>query len=363
MKIQLGNNLKVFLTTNLNTSGTVLSSGFTTSNTKEIAIVSGSLSASQNKNYEYIEKSSLLDSVQQLESRVKASLDTGSIGFNTTFNTSSKGPFDAWLWNALVNQANYPAAVWNITSTSHTMDLVRTENTTYSIGILVFSDNLVYVFDDVKIGSLSLSLDISALLISSWSCNFKTYRVLDNVTLETVLAENKYVLSNGLTGAAEKIVLESYTWGIGKLLKVNVGKQSEEYTGTLASLGIELNIANNQAYIPNNSIDRQKLSQNYVNAGTFALDGSIRTYTRSSGSYSHDLIKEIGLYRDDPYYVNTYNILLEVMSGDTTKLCDIQLKSCNLQATTEFSTTLTDTINFKVVEGPEAQDCFIKFYT
>jgi hypothetical protein len=172
-------------------------------------------------------------------------------------------------------------------------------------------------------------------------------------------SSNNVVLTNG-TATFENKQNGSITENS---LKVNVGKQNEEYTGTLASLGIELNIANNQAYIPNNSIDRQKLSQNYVNAGTFALDGSIRTYTRSSGSYSHDLIKEIGLYRDDPYYVNTYNILLEVMSGETAKVCDIQLKSCNLQATTEFSTTLTDTINFKVVEGQEAQDCFIKFYT
>jgi hypothetical protein len=363
MKIQLGNNLKIFLTTNLSTSGTILSSGFTTANTKEIFIVSGSFSASQNKSYEYIDSNSLIDSVQKLESRAKTNLDSGNIAFSTTFNTSSRGPFDAWLWNALVNQANYPAAVWNIAATSHTMDLVRTSDSTYSLGILVFSDTLVYAFDDVKVGSLGLSLDMLSLLTSTWSCNFKTYRVLDSVVLNTIPAENKYELSNGLAGTAEKIVPENYTWASGKLLKVNVGKQNEEYSGTLASLGIELNISNNQTYIPDNSIDRQKLSQNYVNAGTFVIEGSIRTYTRGVGSYSYGLVKEISSYRDDPYYVNTHNILLEVMSSETTKVCEIQLKSCDLQAATEFSTTLTDTINFKVVEGQETQDCFIKFYT
>jgi len=363
MKIQLGNNLKVFLTTNLDSTGKVLTTGFTVNNTRQISIVTGSLSASQEKSYQYLDSSNLMDPSRNLEVVANSTLELGSLNLSTTFNTSAEGPFDAWLWNALVNDSNYPAGKWTIGST-HTLGLVRNATRTYPLGVVIVSEDLVYLFDAVRISGLGLSFDLDSVLVSNWTCGYESYTCLDTVVFTEVLQDRKYTLQGGLTGALHMLDHSKYLWGNSKLVKVYVSKQSEAFSeNTLASIGIELNIANTQSYIEDSGFNRTKLAQIYSNAGSYTLSGTVNMYTRSGGSYSHELVKEIVSYKSDPFYKNTYNILLELMSSDTTKLCDIQLKSCNLQATTEFSTTLTDTINFKVIEGPEAQDCFIKFYT
>jgi hypothetical protein len=361
MSIQLGNNLKVFLTTNLSVEGKVLTSGFTEDNTTEIFIVSGSLSASQTKSYQYVDNHGILDSTKKLESIAKADLSTGSLNFSTSINSSSSGPFDKLLWNSLVSEATYPAGVWNIEATSETLQLARTFSTTKRLGVIVFSDDIVHVFDAVRIGSVSTFFDILDMLVNNWSCNFETSNVL---TASCVAQPTRYALSGALTGFAQKLNVSNYNWAAGKLIKVGIGKQFEPISGYLASTALNLTVSNNQTYIEDNSIDRETLSQRYVDAGSMSIDGDVSFYTRSPGNYSHQLVQEINSYKNDPTYLGTYTILIEVMSTSTKKLCDIQLKSCNLlQATNDFSTVLSDKIDFKIVEGLEAQNCFIKFYT
>jgi hypothetical protein len=363
MKVQLGKNLKIFLTTNLSPQGKVLDTGFNSNNTEEIFVVSNSISASQTKDYEYVDNYNLLTSEVTLESLAKANLSVGSLNFSTTFNSSAQGPFDITLWNALSNQANYPAGIWQIAPTSQTMSLVRTANVTNAVGVIIFTDNLAYVFDAVRVNSLSMSFQLDSVLVNNWECSFDTFRVLQGALISYIYSQNIYQLTGELTGSILKNSAENYNWAGGKMLKVSVGKQFNSYSTSLASLGLNISIKNNQTYITDNSIDRQKLSQNYVEAGSFTAEGDITVYTRGPGSDSYELIRELSLYRDDPYYTGTHNILLEVMSTASTKICEIQLKSCVLQTSTEFSNTLTDRIDFKVVQGEEAQDCFIKFYT
>ena len=361
MRIQLGNNLRVFLTSNLSVEGKVLTSGFTKDNTSEIFIVSGSLSAQQTKAYQAIDNHGVLDSTKKLESMAKADLSTGSLNFSTSLNSSKTGPFDRLLWNALVNDASYPAGVWNIATDSQTMQLARTTSTTRNFGLLVFSDNIVHVFDAVRVNSVSTFFDISQILTNDWSCSFETSTVLTGAC--TAQADS-YQLSGALQGSAEKLDLSKYSWAVGKLIKVGVGKQFEEIAGYLAATSLNLTVLNAQTYIEDNSIDRETLSQKYVDAGSSSIIGDVSFYTRSQGSYSHELVQEINSYKDDPTYLGTYNILVEVMSTSSKKLCDIQLSSCNLlQATNDFSTVLSDKIDYKVVDGLQTQNCFIKFYT
>ena len=362
MRVQLGNNLKVFLTTNINSQGKVQTSGFTADNTQEIFLVTESLSVQQIKSLQYIDNHSFLDSTKKLETVAKPDLDIGSISFSTMFNSSNSGAFDKLLWNALTNNSSYPGNIWTITDTFESMKLIRNTNATTQIGILIFTDELVYVFDAVRVESLNLSFDITSLLVNNWSCKFETEKIL-NANCQSFNSE-LYELSGELTGFLKKSSIQDYTWATAKLAKISVKPASETISGLLASTSFNISIANNQSYIQNNSMSRQKLSQRYVDAGSMSVTGDLTFYTRGPGSYSNELVQEVDKYRDDPYYLKTYDITVEILSTNSTKLCDIQLNSCNLlQVTSEFSNVLSDKLDFKVVDESQAQNCFIKFYT
>jgi hypothetical protein len=359
MSVQLGRNLKIFITSNLSSNGLVMTTGFTPSNTQEIFIVSDTLDFNQNKSYEYISASGLMDTTSQLDIRAKPTLDTGNISFSTTLNTSDTGPFDARLWNATVNSLRYPLTMWTNTTESHTLKLSRQQNSTVSFGILIFVDNLVYVFDTVRVQSLNLSFGVDSVLVNNWSCIFEKHSCLE-AAITTI--GTTHTFSGSLSGTCVAANTQSYSWAGGKLAKITTGITNNPETTPIASTEFNLSIANAQNYIVNNEIDRTQLSMFYSDAGPATIEGSFSGYSRKQGS-SFTLVQQLRSHLSDPYNNRTYDILLEVLSSSSTKICDILLKNCSLESSTKVSTVLTDTFNFKVISGTEAQNCFIKFYT
>ena len=359
MSVQLGRNLKIFVTSNLSSNGSVLLSGFTAENTQEIFIIRDSLEFSQLKSYEYINTSAQIDAVSQIETRARPTLDTGSLIFSTTLNTSATGPFDARLWNATVNSLRYPLTMWTNTTESHTLKLSRQEKSTIPLGILIFVDDLVYVFDAVRIQALGIGFAVDSVLANTWTCAFEKHSCL-SASISTT--GNTYTFSGSLTGTCAVQNLQSYTWAGGKLAKVTVGLTNNPETTPIASTEFNLSITNAQNYILNNGIDRTELSRFYTDAGPAVLEGTFSGYSRKQGS-SFNLVQQLRSDLSDPYNIKTYDVLLEVLSSSNTKVCDILLKHCSLEGTTVAGTVLTENFNFKVIDGLEAQNCFVKFYT
>lgn len=360
MSIQLSRNLKVFLTTNLSSVGAVLDTGFTAQNTQQIIIVEDSFDFSQEKSYDYINTHNQIDPVSQLEIRGRPSLDVGSLAFATTLSTSSTGPLDSRMWNATVNELRYPLGAWTLASDSHTLSLTRQTQTTVSLGIIAFVDGVAYIFDSVRVNDVSLALTQEEVTTNNWNCLFEKYRV---VPATYTVSGNAFTFAGGLTGTAVAEIHTNYTWAAGKLARVTVSKPNGLDPVQLAAIEINLAVQNSQSYIEDLGIDRTSLSVNYTDAGPAILEGSIVAYSRGPNSASYTLVQEIRSHMSDPYSTVLYDVKLEIFSDAQSKLCDIQLYNCSLQSTTAASDTLVDTFNFKVVDGVEAQNCFIKFYT
>lgn len=360
MSIQLGRNLKIFLTTNLSSAGAVLATGFTPENTRELILVADSLDFSQSKSYEYINAHNQIDPNSQLEIRARPSLELGSLNFRTALNTSNSGPFDARLWNALVNELRYPLGAWTLAQDFHTLRLVRQTQKTVAFGMVVLADGVAYLFDGVRVNSVALELGQDSVASSNWTCVFDKYRVLPAAYTQS---SGIATFSGGLTGTATLENHANYTWAGGKLARVTFAKQGGLDPVDVASLDLSLSVSNTQNYIPNLGIDRTELDQYYTDAGAALLEGTLTAYSRGQGTPSYNLLQELRSHASDPYSTALYDVQIQLFTGTQSKLCDIQLYNTSLLSTTSAGNVLTDNFSFKVVDGVQAQNCFIKFYT
>lgn len=360
MSVQLGINAKVFLTTNLSSTGAVLDSGFTSDNTTEITIVRDSLSFSQTKQFSYINNHTAIDTTSYLETRANPTKSLGSLSFVTSLNSSSTGPFDAILWNALVNNMRYPLSVWTIGEANHTMKIIRQVSGTIAIGIIIQVDDVAYIFDSVRVDNLSLGLEIDQISTATWTCSFTSYRVVPATYTQS---GNTYTLSGTLSGTAKVLDQSVYSWGSNRLSRISIAKAGGLDPVSLAGLELGLSVANNHTYLEDLGIDRTSLSNIYTDAGAASLAGRVRVYSRGVGNSTYTFTQELRNQLSDPYSTQIYELTIEIFSNTQSKLCDIQLYSCSLETITETNTEFTDIYNYKVVEGLEAKNCFIKFYT
>ena len=364
MSIQFGNNIKVFITEHLDAEGAVILSGLTPLNTKQLIIEKDTLSVSQAKSYEYINSYSDIDSTNVIDKAVSSSLDTGTLGFRVGFNTSSTGPLDTLLWNGLVSFSSYPGDHWNLSNSAYKeLNILRNTSSIIDFGIIICSDDLTYVFNSMRVSSAAVSVDMNTLLGTDWSCSFTSYELITDLTV-TLSNNGLYNLTRGTpVGTIAKANPDNYSWASGRLSKLLVRKLDTIESNSLALTSASIQLSNNITYIEDKWMDRSTLSNNFVDAGSYSIDGTLNFYTRSAGSYANTLVKEILATLNNPTSFSKYTFTLEIYGSGSTKLCDIQLSPCLVSAATDFSNILTNSITFKVVDGAQLDNCFIKFYT
>lgn len=356
MSIQLGNNIRIFVTYNTNAAGVVQSTGFTAENTKQLVVQQGTLSAQQSVSNNYL-PDTFIDSTNTLESLGVASLDVGTIGFKTLLNSIV---FDKVLWNGLVSEASYPSNLWSITSEYKALKPIRDTKKVNVFGIVIFSDSLTYVLDACRVSSCSLDLSMDQLVSVDWACSIEHLRLLNNCVLQE--SNSTFIVSGGLIGVLAKLS-DNYRVAASNLVKVGVSKAGgNSVLGYIASTGLSVNFTNSLNYIENNWIDRTTISKIFVDAGTFTADGTLSFYARNSSSYSNVLTSEILSATDNASVNPLYKLSIEVLA-DGTKLCDIVLDSCNLSVNQDFGTVISNTLSFKVVKSNFDTNCSIKFYT
>lgn len=361
MGLQFGNSVKVFVTTNLDVDTSVNLSGFTPANTKQILIKADSLSVDQVKEYSYIDNSNILDNFASLETISKTNLPVGSMGFSTYLNSSDRGPFDIRLWNGLINTASYPSNKWTIDSISITGKFVRTDNSIKAIGILIISDNLIYVFHGVRVAGADISFDLSDLVSTSWKLNFEKFTVLSSSSVTKL--GNVYNLSGQLSGSAEAIIEANYTYAPAKMLLAQVYDSADEsIEGSLALTGLNLSLNNSLVYIENTSIDRTNIQSRFVYAGPMTVTGDMSFYTRNSGSFANTLINSITTNSTSETN-NIYSFNIDIPYAKDQKLCEINIVYCTTNIKNAFTGILTSTISFKLLNSQYVDNCFIKFYT
>jgi hypothetical protein len=361
MKVYLSNDLKIFITSNLDINNNVNVTGFTSANTQELIVQSGSLNIDVEKTYEYVEGSQLIASDRMLESFAKSNVSIGALSLSTYLNSSSTGPFDARLWNALSNESSYPGSKWTLGSTDVSMKLIRDTTALDAFGIIVISNDTAYVLNATRLESCSVNYNISDLVSCSWSAKFQELVVLKNISFTE--SDSQYSFTSGLIGSAKKVVLSDYTFSPAKVMLVNVMNVDGVSLGNLAATELSVNISNSLNYLEDMHIDKEKLGYTFTGAGTFSISGSLSFYARSAGSYSSTLVQELTDTNNNPYLNKVYGLSIQLPYTQNKKLSDIVLGYCNVSVKTGFSDVLTNTLNFKVANSNYNNNCFIKFYT
>lgn len=347
MKLQLGNFLKVFITTNVDDSGSVLLSGFTAENTSELPIITGSLSASQEKTFEYTDSTQFLNSDTSLEKFVNSNLTLGNLSFSTYLNSSADAPFDVDLWNALTFQNDYPNTDWTITPDFATLPLNRTAIVPKKLGIFVVTEGLTYVFDGVALTGAGIQFDISNLAQTTWTLNFLSSRILDGTQVTRSLSG--YDLSGTLTGTSTRVDVGNYILSSARTMLVSVYSTDGYKLGSLAVRGLDLNIVSQANYISDLALDRTSLGYKFSGFGKFAVEGSLSFYVRGSGSYADTLVRELLADLQVAGLDRKYTLLVELPVVGNVRLCDLKLDNCALSVGTEYSDVLVNTLNFKSI--------------
>jgi hypothetical protein len=363
MQVQFAQDLKVFITRNIDiVDGTIIRTGLTKANTKQLLILSNSLSIAQEKKYSYVDNSTGLDSQIKLDTVAGSSVELGTLSFTTLINSSREGPFDVQLWNGLIAEPNYPNNLWTISSDFRSINPIRTADSVNKMGVIVVLKGVTYLIHDVRVLDASIEFDISGFAQTTWTLNYTSYTMLSSSTLTELSTE--FILTNGLSGTAEKLDQTKYIFSSGKFLLVKFQDINNNTTlGTLATTTASLYIKNTLSYIEDTRLDSPVLSQLFSGSGGQLVEGSLAAYSRNTGSFSHTLISSLNSQVYEPQTARNYGILLTLMNSPTKKLLEVNLSPCVVTHSTEFSTAITDTFNYKLVQGLSNTDCYIKFYT
>lgn len=362
MTIQFNNEIKIFLTTNVDEYGNVLTYGFNTSNTREIVPIAGSFNLEQSRGYEYISRSNQYNTTSHLSVPTQAGLDLGTLTFSTTFSSSEAGPADAWLWNYLTANTVHPSPAWTYTAEAATLNTLRSSSSIAAFGIIIELSNTTYLVNNARVGSASISLDAEGLIATAWTLNFSNYSVLDT-NLGLVPISTQYQITRGLSGNATRHLPDQYWYTTGKFLRTTIFDSNGVAQGTLAALGAELSITNSLQYLDNNGIDSLTFAKWFAGAGEQDVSGSLSIYTRGSGSYAYTLLDGLRKIQNDPYTYSRYGLRLELMRNSTDVLAEIMITPVTLVHSTSFDSVLSTTLDYKLVGlGPDVT-CAIKFYT
>lgn len=364
MSLQFNNNLKLFITTNLDLDGNINTTGFNADNTKQLVPTKGSFRMEQSRSYSYVDNSNLIDTTTSLNATAKASLSLGSVGFSTLLNSSPLGPSDLWLWNYLVSEEDYPNSRWSSSPGAQTFNLARTSNNLASFGLIAVSGTTTYLLSGVRVSSVNLSINTSELISVEWSLNFTGIMVLnDSVSLNQTKI-NEYSFTGGLIGTAEKLILDIYKYSVGKFIRTTLLSPAGVSLGSLATISGNMSVTNSLSYADSEGMEVSQFTKLFAGAGEEAVTGSLSFYTRSTSGTLRTLIEELAKIQSDPYTYSSYGLKLEFMGfNSSSTLIEITLIPCNITYSTSFDSAITNTINYKLVYSSLNNIYSIKFYT
>lgn len=316
MSFNLIRNARMFFTTNVDVNtGVVKTTGFTTSNTKEIQVLDG-LSFSQATGSETVTINEAGTSPIRGQRSFNTSLEPVELSFSTYirpfFNegaTTVQGPYDSTdivdaeedvLWNAFA--AGYVDgteeliegndAAWVKTAGSagnepySTLSFANSgKNQMQKFGVIVTLDASSYVIDNCVLDQATIDFGLDAIATIAWTARGSTLR---SVTISATQA-NPVVFSGayftaGTNQAKAKVTTAPFL--ANKLSKIEITSNISGTSGTsydLALTGGSVTFSNNVTYLTPANLGTVNKPFTYF-TGTRAVSGSVNCYLRTGGS-------------------------------------------------------------------------------
>ena len=291
MSFNLIRNSRVFYTSNVNaTTGAVLTTGFTTANTREIQVLEG-FSFSQNTTSETVTLNEAGAAPVRGQRSFNTALDPADFSFTTYMRPADTGTNisceEAVLWNAMFSASEIGGASPAWTDGVSTANCVVTNSDKHQLlafGMIIVVDETTFVIDNCVLNTATIDFGLDAIASVQWAGQGAVLRQITSPTIGTG------TLSGSVTG--NFLVKNTVAPYIANKLSVvtldeGIGVGGTAYT--IPITGGSLTISNNVTYLTPANLATVNKPVTYFTS-TRAISGSLNAYLRTGTGFSADLM-------------------------------------------------------------------------
>jgi hypothetical protein len=315
MSFNLIRNSRVFFTTNVNSSGTVLLTGLTKTNTFEIQVQDG-FSFSQATTQETV----TVNEAGAVPVRGQRSFNTSLEPVDWSFSTYIRPKFEeatvinaspdaddfigceeSVLWNALAGTGaiGQAGAGWTVTPGLTPVSTVAFGNSNahqlQRFGLIIAFESAVYVINNCAVESATIDFGLDAIASIAWVGRGTTMSQVATTTLVDDVANTEVDFTGGLTGSA-KIRDVNAKYIANKLSTMTLARTTFQGQGaktyTIALTGGSLTIANNLTYLTPANLGTVNTPVAQF-TGTRAISATVNCYLRTGTNESATLLSDL----------------------------------------------------------------------
>jgi hypothetical protein len=315
MALNLIRNSRVFFTTNVNSAGTVQTTGLTKTNTFEIQVQDG-FSFSQNTTQETITLNEAGATPVRGQRSFNTTLEPVDWSFSTyirpkfeegsTVNASPDaddfiGAEESVLWNALAGTGAIggAGAGWTATVGLTPVSTVAFGNSNahqlQKFGLIIVFEAVAYAIDNCAIESAAIDFGLDAIASIAWTGRGTSMRQLSATTAVDDAANGEVDFTGGLTGSA-KLRDANAKYIANKLSTMTLARTTFNGQGaksyTVALTGGTLTIANNLTYLTPANLGTVNQAVTYF-TGTRAITASVTAYLKTGTNESSTLLSDL----------------------------------------------------------------------
>lgn len=294
MSFNLIRNSRVFFTTNVNpVDGVVASSGFTTSNTREIQVLDG-FSFSQNTTQETVTLNEAGPAPVRGQRSFNTALDPVDFSFTTYMRPADGGTNitaeECVLWNAMFTDAAIGTsdAAWTDGESSATCVLANSDvHNLQKFGMIITIDTTTFVIDNCVLNTATIDFGLDAIASVQWAGQGA---VLRQITTPTLSGTTTVTFSGSLTGSAlGKNTTAPYIANKLSTVTLDAGIGSGGTAYNLPITGGSLTISNNVTYLTPANLGVVNKPFTYFTS-TRSITGTLNAYLRTGTGNTADLM-------------------------------------------------------------------------
>jgi len=294
MSFNLIRNSRVFFTTNVNpVSGVVLSSGFTTDNTREIQVLDG-FSFSQNTTQETVTLNEAGAAPVRGQRSFNTSLDPADFSFTTYMRPADGGTNitceESVLWNAMFSDAaiGSPDAAWVDGIASAVCTLANSDvHNLQKFGMIITIDTTTFIIDNCVLNTATIDFGLDAIASVQWAGQGA---ILRQITTPTLSGTTTVTFSGSLTGSAlGKNTTAPYIANKLSTVTLDAGIGAGGTAYNLPITGGSLTISNNVTYLTPANLAVVNKPFTYFTS-TRSITGSLNAYLRTGSGNTADLM-------------------------------------------------------------------------
>ena len=294
MSFNLIRNSRVFFTTNVDAvSGVVASSGFTTSNTREIQVLDG-FSFSQNTTQETVTLNEAGASPVRGQRSFNTALDPVDFSFTTYMRPADSGinitAEESVLWNAMFTDAAIGTgdAAWVDGPSSATCTLANSDvHNLQKFGMIITIDTTTFIIDNCVLNTATIDFGLDAIASVQWAGQGA---VLRQIATPTLGGTTTVTFSGSLSGSAQgKNTTAPYIANKLSTITLDTGIGSGGTAYNVPITGGSLTISNNVTYLTPANLAVVNKPFTYF-ASTRSITGSLNAYLRTGSGNTADLM-------------------------------------------------------------------------